>query len=93
MAKGIKWWDEVKVVQRPTISTAPVLVDVGYKALVRSAKSGTALRMPKSRLQSFNMLYNVAREHGYRMRREVNGQYAYLWWEPARRRRRKAGKK
>lgn len=80
MALGIKWWHEVSEVKRPETNKLPRLIRLGADALRATAVRGNAIRVPKSRLQNFNVFYKMALKEGYRMHRESNGDAAYLWW-------------
>jgi len=78
---GSGWWDRAgaKIVNRPDESVETIR-ERATTALLKTVKSGRALRVPKVYASRMCSLYNVAKRQGYAMQAQTDGKFVYYRW-------------
>lgn len=79
--QGVNWLAEVELIDRPKppVPTARSVIEGMLRATLKDKDK--VVRLPKSRQGSIQAAYVWAKEAGYRMSMETNGQYLYLRWD------------
>lgn len=79
--QGVNWLNEVALIDKPK-PPVPSARSVLERLFRETAKDkGKVVRVPKARMSSIQSAYLWAREAGFVMSMETNGQHLYLRWD------------